>query len=154
MDRIQQRASFHPSRLAAASPFEERLPRCRKPSPFCRLCDIFPRPGEVFPQRESLWRNRKLRVDCQGLSPWERWHGASRDGEGEAAPKERKWPPPFSAGALQFRFTAGIIRRSCRSGRNPLPACPRWVPGRCPDGGSSRTERPCQPARPERSSAP
>ena len=38
-------------------------------------------------QRESLWRNRKLRMDCQGLSLWERWHCASNDGEGEDAEK-------------------------------------------------------------------
>ena len=29
-------------------------------SPFCRLRDIFPRPGEVFPQRESLLRKLRL----------------------------------------------------------------------------------------------
>ena len=28
--------------------------------PLLSLRDIFPRPGEVFPQRESLWRNRSL----------------------------------------------------------------------------------------------
>ena len=32
------------------------LRRSAPDSPFCRLRDIFPRPGEVFPQRESLWR--------------------------------------------------------------------------------------------------
>ena len=43
-----------------------------------------PGAGEVC-QRESLWRNRKLCMDCQSLSLWERWHRASDDGEGEAA---------------------------------------------------------------------
>ena len=35
-------------------------------------------------QRESPWQNRKLCVDCQSLSLWERWHCVSNDGEGEA----------------------------------------------------------------------
>ena len=38
-------------------------------------------------------------------------------------------------------LTFGRSSRRC-NGRSPLPACPRWVPGRCPDDGSSRTERP------------
>ena len=36
-------------------------PRYAMPdSPFCRLRDIFPRPGEVFPQRESPWHDGKV----------------------------------------------------------------------------------------------
>ena len=35
-----------------------------------------------------------------------------------------------------------ISCRSSRSGRSPLPACPRWVPDQCPDGGSSQTGQP------------
>ena len=52
---------------------------------FCRCTTSSPGAGEVFPQRGSLWRNRILCVDCQGLSLWERWHCASNDGEGEVA---------------------------------------------------------------------
>ena len=36
-------------------------------SPFCRLRDIFPRPGEVFPQRESPWHGGK--VSGQTVTP-------------------------------------------------------------------------------------
>jgi hypothetical protein len=47
------------------------------------------------------------------------------------------------SGVLFFAYdTVRISGRSSRSARNPLPVCPRWVPGRCPDGGSSRTEQP------------
>ena len=65
----------------------------------------------------------------------------------EAVPRVQKGPadalqhPP----GLTFIWDSGV-RLSGRSsrrcnGRSPLPACPRWVPGRCPDDGSSRTER-------------
>ena len=59
---------------------------CSMPdSPFCRCATSSPEPGEVFPQRGSLWRNRKLCVDCQGLPLWGRWmRPAGADGEGEA----------------------------------------------------------------------
>ena len=36
-------------------------------------------------QRESPWQSTQTSSLCQGLSLWERWHGASRDGEGEDA---------------------------------------------------------------------
>ena len=42
--------------------------------PLLSLCDIFPRPGEVFPQRESPWQSPQTLSLCQGLSLWERWH--------------------------------------------------------------------------------
>ena len=42
---------------------------------------IFPRPGEVFPQSGSPWQSTQTSSLCQGLSLWERWHGVSRDGE-------------------------------------------------------------------------
>ena len=37
------------------------------------LRDIFPRPGEVFSQRERPWQRDEVCVDCQGLSLWESW---------------------------------------------------------------------------------
>ena len=42
--------------------------------PLLSLRDIFPRPGEVFPQRERPWQRDEVCVDCQGLSPWESGH--------------------------------------------------------------------------------
>ena len=36
-------------------------------------------------QRESPWQSTQTSSLCQGLSLWERWHGVSHDGEGEAA---------------------------------------------------------------------
>ena len=57
----------------------------RQPFPFLSpFGDIFPRPGEVFPQRESPWHKDEVCMDCQSLSLWERWHCVSNDGEGEA----------------------------------------------------------------------
>ena len=52
----------------------------------------------------------------------------------------------FTASAGPYFYLGSGVRLSGRSsrrcnGRSPLPACPRWVPGRCPDDGSSRTER-------------
>ena len=41
-----------------ASPLSHRY--AMPDSPFCRLRDIFPRPGEVFPQRESPWHGGKV----------------------------------------------------------------------------------------------
>ena len=41
---------------------------------------------------------------CQGLSLWERWHGVSRDGEGEAVYKYRKEQFPWG---LRYRLTPG-----------------------------------------------
>ncbi|RJW79258.1 hypothetical protein DWV57_03480 [Faecalibacterium sp. AF10-46] len=41
--------------------------------PLLSLRDIFPRPGEVFPQRERPWQRDEVCVDCQGLSLWESW---------------------------------------------------------------------------------
>ena len=38
------------------------------------LRDIFPRPGEVFHQRERPWQRDEVCVDCQGLSLWESCH--------------------------------------------------------------------------------
>ena len=41
------------------------------------------------PSRSSNLRKRFLRIPaCQSLSPWERWHGVSRDGEGKPGTKE------------------------------------------------------------------
>ena len=51
---------------------------CGDTLPLLSLRDIFPRPGEVFPQRGS----QGLR-EASCLSLWERWHHASDDGEGE-----------------------------------------------------------------------
>ena len=48
---------------------------CRYES-FIRKC-FFAR-GRALPKDEAG-------VDCQGLALWERWHGVSRDGEGEPA---------------------------------------------------------------------
>mgnify|MGYP004466165091 CR=1 FL=1 len=45
--------------------------------PLLSLRDIFPRPGEVFPQRESLWQSPQTSSLCQGLSLWERCHRAA-----------------------------------------------------------------------------
>ena len=39
--------------------------------------------GVQLSQRESLWQNDERCMECQGLSPWERWHCVSNDGEGE-----------------------------------------------------------------------
>ena len=39
-----------------------------------RLCQLS--------QRASLWQNRELCRDCQGLPLWGRWHCVSNDGEG------------------------------------------------------------------------
>ena len=36
-------------------------------------------------KRTMTWQRDEVCVDCQGLSLWERWHGVSRDGEGEDA---------------------------------------------------------------------
>ena len=47
--------------------------------------DIFPRPGEVFPQRERPWQRDEVCVDCQGLSLWESCHEVT----------ERVRPLPF-----------------------------------------------------------
>ena len=58
--------------------------RCQIPL-FVTCGDIFPRPGEVFPQSGSPWQSTQSSSLCQGLSLWERWHGVSRDGEGEVA---------------------------------------------------------------------
>ncbi|HCJ59332.1 MAG TPA: hypothetical protein DHV95_01015 [Faecalibacterium sp.] len=41
--------------------------------------------AQQLPQRGSPWQKRKLCVDCQSLSLWERWHCVSNDGEGEDA---------------------------------------------------------------------
>ena len=41
--------------------------------------------AQQLSQRESLWRNRKLCRECEGLSLWERWHRVSDDGEGKPA---------------------------------------------------------------------
>ena len=37
-------------------------------------------------------------MDCQGLSLWERWHGVSRDGEGEDASHHARASLPEGAG--------------------------------------------------------
>ena len=39
--------------------------------PLLSLRDIFPRPGEVFPQRERPWQKDEVCMDCQRLSLWE-----------------------------------------------------------------------------------
>ena len=38
-----------------------------------------------LPQSGSPWQSTQSSSLCQGLSLWERWHGVSRDGEGEDA---------------------------------------------------------------------
>ena len=44
-----------------AAKAEAKKSRIRSPdSPFCRLCGIFPRPGEVFPQSGRLWQYGKV----------------------------------------------------------------------------------------------
>ena len=63
----------------------------RQTPPFVTCGDIFPRPGEVFPQRESLWRNHKLCGLTGNFSamprplPLGEVDLRSKDGEGEAA---------------------------------------------------------------------
>ena len=44
-------------------------------------------------------------MDCQGLSLWERWHGVSRDGEGEPASKRQIYEkaPVFQGENLERR---------------------------------------------------
>ena len=46
--------------------------RCQIPL-FVTCGDIFPRPGEVFPQSGSPWQSTQSSSLCQGLSLWERW---------------------------------------------------------------------------------
>ena len=53
-----------------ASPLSHRY--AMPDSPFCRLRDIFPRPGEVFPQRESPWHNGKVSGQTITLSGFAR----------------------------------------------------------------------------------
>ena len=43
---------------------------CGDRFPLLSLRDIFPRPGEVFPQRERPWQRDEVCVDCQGLPLW------------------------------------------------------------------------------------
>ena len=59
----RQRRGKTPSVIAA---------RCHR-SPFCRLHDIFPRPGEVFLNEGGFGSTVKFPV-LQRLSPWESWH--------------------------------------------------------------------------------
>ena len=39
---------------------------CNATLPLLSLCDIFPRPGEVFPQRERLWQYGKVSRFAKG----------------------------------------------------------------------------------------
>ena len=61
--RRRQRRGKTPSVIAA---------RCHR-SPFCRLRDISPRPGEVFLNEGGFGSTVKFPV-LQRLSPWESWH--------------------------------------------------------------------------------
>ena len=86
--------------------------RIRSPdSPFCRCATSSPGPGEVFPQRGSLWRNRKLCVDCQGLPLWGKWmRPAGADGEGEAVRLHHisfPFMPPASANLQKIHSKTG-----------------------------------------------
>ena len=45
----------------------------RQIPPFVTCGDIFPRPGEVFPQGDALWRCRKVSRHREKPSPWGRW---------------------------------------------------------------------------------
>ena len=47
---------------------------CGDRFPLLSLRDIFPRPGEVGPQRGSPWQSTQTSSFCQGLSLWERCH--------------------------------------------------------------------------------
>ena len=53
------------------------LKQARPLSQILRICQL--------PQRGSPWQSTRTSSFCQGLSLWERWHGVSRDGEGEDA---------------------------------------------------------------------
>jgi len=56
------------------------LKQARPLSQILRICQL--------PQRGSPWQSTRTSSFCQGLSLWERWHGVSRDGEGEDACRE------------------------------------------------------------------
>ena len=60
--------------------------------------------------------------DCQGLSLWERWHGASRDGEGEDAKGEttmQLFPAIDLRGGKVVRLTQGDYDRMTVYGEDP-----------------------------------
>ena len=90
----------------ASSPSQSSLRDAR--FPLLSLRDIFPRPGEVGPQSGSPWQSTQSSSFCQGLSLWERWHGVSRDGEGEPADQKTSLPtkkaPPFGGAGKAARL--------------------------------------------------
>ena len=64
--RNADRGRVNESRRIKKLPRPSPLRRCAPDSPFCRLRDIFPRPGEVFPQRESQKRGGQAKASPFG----------------------------------------------------------------------------------------
>ena len=79
-------------------------------------------------QRESHWAKRAGFTGCKSLSPWERWHRASDDGEGKPVSRE----PPHSDKQVLWRSDAiaapALLRQHPCPLRRSAPALPKGEP--------------------------